>query len=93
MLDVLRWWVIIEGIGWLALPLALRLFRWLPDGGYTASKALGLLLGSYILWLGGSIGLLQNDLGGILAALILTGLLSAWAFWKYFPPDMLQDYR
>ena len=41
--SVLIWWLLAELFGWLALPLAYRLFRRLPDRGYGISKALGLL--------------------------------------------------
>lgn len=79
---ILRWWLILEILGWLALPLAMRLFRWLPDRGYTLSKVFGLLLSSYFLWLGASTGFLNNDVGGILTAMFVTGALSAWSLWK-----------
>ena len=76
---ILRWWLIIEVLGWLALPFTMRVFRWLPDRGYTMSKAFGLLLASYFLWLGGSTGFLYNDLGGILMAFLIVAGLSIWA--------------
>ncbi len=79
---VLRWWLILEIFGWLALPLAMRIFSRLPDRGYTLSKALGLLVISYTLWLGASTGLLNNDTGGILFSMGLAGGLSAWLLWK-----------
>jgi YYY domain-containing protein len=79
ILAVLSWWLLIEVIGLAAWPLAFRLLRWLPDRGYTAAKPLGLLLTSYALWLAGSLGLMQNSLGGILFALILVLAASAWA--------------
>ncbi len=79
ILAVLSWWLLIQLIGLAAWPLAFRLLRWLPDRGYTAAKPLGLLLTSYALWLAGSLGLMQNSLGGILFALILVIAASAWA--------------
>ncbi len=79
ILAVISWWLLIEVIGLAAWPLAFRLLRFLPDRGYTASKALGLLLTSYALWLAGSLGLMQNSLGGIIFALILVIAASAWA--------------
>jgi YYY domain-containing protein len=82
MIYVLFWWLIIEILGWAALPIAMRIFRWLPDRGYTLSKALGLLLASYILWLGASTGLLRNDLGGILFSVLLVAGLSAWFYFR-----------
>jgi len=78
MIPFLLWWLIILILGWLALPLAARIFHWLPDRGYTLSKALGLLLTSYILWLGSSTGFLHNDLGGIFFAILSMAFISAW---------------
>lgn len=78
MAAFLLWWVISLLLGWLALPLALRLFQWLPDRGYTGVKALGILLTSYLLWLGASMGWLRNDLSGIFAAILLFAGISFW---------------
>ena len=77
MIPFLLWWLIMLVLGWLALPLAARIFRWLPDRGYTSSKALGLLGASYLLWLGSSTGFLHNDLGGIFFAILILALASA----------------
>jgi YYY domain-containing protein len=80
MIQVPVWWVIIQVLGWLALPTAMRVFRWLPDRGYAFSKALGVLLVSYFLWIGAGTGLLNNDLGGILFAVLLVTGISAWFY-------------
>jgi YYY domain-containing protein len=82
MIQILVWWLLMQVLGWLALPTAMRIFRWLPDRGYTFSKALGLLLTSYFLWVGASIGLLNNDLGGILLAVLLVTGISAWFYFR-----------
>jgi YYY domain-containing protein len=47
---VLAWWVLITVLGWLALPLALRLFPAFPAGGYALSRALGLLLFGWLAY-------------------------------------------
>ena len=44
MIYTISWWFIIQILGWVALPVAFRALRWLPDRGYTFSKPLGLLL-------------------------------------------------
>jgi YYY domain-containing protein len=78
--QILLWWVILQLIGWGSLPLAFRIFRWLPGRGYTLSKALGFLLASYLLWVGASIGLVRNDFGGVLSTILLVLALSAAVF-------------
>ena len=77
MIYILSWWLIVEILGLAALPIAFRFMRWLPERGYTFSKALGLLLASYIVWIGGMSGFLRNDTGGILFAILAVFGLSA----------------
>ncbi|MGQ9493485.1 MAG: DUF2298 domain-containing protein [Anaerolineae bacterium] len=76
MLAVLSWWLIMEVIGLLALPIALRLFRHLPERGYAFARPLGLLLGGYLLWIGCTFGFLYNTRTAILFVLLLVGLAS-----------------
>ncbi|MEJ2707847.1 MAG: DUF2298 domain-containing protein [Anaerolineales bacterium] len=81
-IQIIIWWLIIQILGWSAMPLTLRLFRWLPDRGYPYAKALGLLVSSYILWIGATTGFLRNDLSGILASIALLAGISAWVFFR-----------
>ena len=83
MIPFILWWLIILILGWLAYPLAARIFRWLPDRGYTVSKALGLLIASYILWVGSSTGFLRNDLGGIFFAILSMAFISIWLWQRH----------
>ena len=79
LLQVVSWWLLIQILGLAALPLAYRLFRWLPGSGYAFAKPLGLLLTSYLLWIGASLGFLRNTASGALVALLVTaGLSVAW---------------
>ncbi|NLP08974.1 hypothetical protein GX408_01120, partial [bacterium] len=82
MIEFAGWWVIIQLFGLAALPITLRACAWLPDRGYAFSKTVGLLLVSYLLWTGASTGLLVNDSGGILFALLLVGLISGFILLK-----------
>jgi YYY domain-containing protein len=77
LIQILLWWLAAQTLGWVALPAAFSLFRWLPDRGYSFSKILGLLLAAYFLWLGASLGVLRNDAGGALAVVLLLAALSA----------------
>ena len=79
MSQVIIWWLLIQLLGLAALPLAYRLFKRLPGRGYAFAKPLGLLLASYILWLGSSLGFLPNNAGGAIIAVALTaGLSVTW---------------
>jgi uncharacterized membrane protein len=92
MIQILVWWLIMQLLGWLAFPTAMRIFRWLPDRGYTFSKSLGLLLISFVLWIGASTGLLSNDLAGILLPILLLAAISAWFYFRT-KGDILPDIR
>jgi YYY domain-containing protein len=74
MLTVVVWWLWMEVIGLAALPLAFHFFRRLPDRGYAFARPLGLLLTSYVLWLGASLGLLRNSVGGTLFSLLVVAV-------------------
>jgi YYY domain-containing protein len=78
MVGVLLWWLLIQIFCVAVLPLAWSLFRFLPDRGYALAKALGLLLVSYLLWLGASFQLLPDSVGGIVVALVVVGGFSWW---------------
>jgi YYY domain-containing protein len=77
----LTWFVIITLTGWAAFPLAYRFFSHLPDRGYALSRALGWLVWGFLFWLLGSLGLLQNNLGGEIFAFALLALISAVCIW------------
>lgn len=79
MLAALSWYVVISFLGWLTFPLTYRLLPRLADRGYLFSRALGLLLWGYCFWLLASLGVLRNDPGGLLLALMLLLAASLWA--------------
>jgi len=88
--DVLRWLLTIELLGLAALPLAMFLFRGLPDRGYGLSKILGLgLIGFLNFWLGSVSGLGNQPLLLWILALALCGGGAAlyWRGWATLPAD------
>jgi YYY domain-containing protein len=91
-LAAIRWWAILMFLGAAATPLSLFLFRRLPERGYAFTKLVGLLVVSYLFWLLGSFGLLGNDIGGMLFALLGLLALSAWTI-RQSGPDMLHWLR
>jgi uncharacterized membrane protein len=72
ILTIIAWWLVSSLVGLAALPLAWRAFGLLPDRGWSSVRALGLLAGGYLLWLGASTGVFRNDLGGTAGAVALT---------------------
>src|SRR5271157_3059126 len=79
ILAFVSWYVIITLLGWLTFPLAYFLFPALADRGYSLSRVAGLLIWGYVFWIFTSLGLTQNNVGGILFALLVLIGLSAWA--------------
>ncbi|MGB7873436.1 MAG: DUF2298 domain-containing protein [Anaerolineales bacterium] len=73
------WYLTVTLLGWLTFPLVYRLFPALADRGYSLSRAAGLLVWGYIFWLLTSLGLSQNDAGGLLLGLLILAGLSVWA--------------
>jgi len=51
LFDIAIWWLVLEIIGFLALPVSFYLCRNLKDQGYCVSKPLGLLLTTYFSWM------------------------------------------
>lgn len=70
MLAFLSWYLLISLLGALTLPLARLWFGRLPEQGYTLSRALGLLLWGFGFWILVSLGVLQNDLSGLILSLL-----------------------
>ena len=82
MLQFLLWYISITLLGWLTFPLAWRLFPALADRGYSMSRALGLLLWGFFFWLSATFGIVRNEPGGLLFALLPLAALSFWAIWS-----------
>ncbi|HEY1011089.1 MAG TPA: DUF2298 domain-containing protein [Herpetosiphonaceae bacterium] len=94
---VLRWWLGIELLGLLALPLTMWIFRFLPGRGMAWSKAAGLLLAGYGAWLLTTLGFGSFGTGPVvLAAAGLAGL-SWWAArrvtWAALRDEIRQRWR
>jgi len=83
----LSWWIWVELFGLAALPLALRLFRRLPDHGYGASKALGLLLTTYVFWLLNVLGFVRNDSASTLFSLVTVATVSLLTYQRTHHPS------
>ena len=80
MTEFISWYILITLLGWITFPLAYRLFPALADRGYTLSRAFGLLVWGFVFWLFASLGIAQNDIGGLLLGVVVLGGLSVWAY-------------
>ena len=73
---VVVWWLATTAFGVLAWPLAFVLFDGLRDRGYLLSRAVGLLIVGYLVWLPSALHWLKN---GLPLTLMAVGVLSALA--------------
>ena len=78
----LLWLVAIQAAALAVTPLALTLFKRLPDRGYLLSKPLGLLLLAYLTWLVVSLKLVHFEQETVLAMLLLLGGAGAFAWYR-----------
>ncbi len=76
------WFVVVELLGLLALPLAFRLFHRLPDRGYTLAKPLALLLLGYSSWALGLTRLIPYSQYTLIALGVLMGVLAGLLAWR-----------
>ncbi|MEX2430735.1 MAG: DUF2298 domain-containing protein, partial [Dehalococcoidia bacterium] len=79
----LVWLVLVEAIFLVTLPLAVRLFRWLPDRGVVLARPLGLLLVAWLVWLGASVGVWSFSRAGIGLAIAVVAVASGAVFYRH----------
>ncbi len=77
--QVVVWWLVIQALGLVGLPLTLVFFRWLPDRGYAFSKSLGLLLTGYGAWLLAMFGLASFGVPLLVLVALLVAGLGGWS--------------
>ncbi len=79
ILHFVSWYLIITVTGLAALPVGFRFFSHLPGRGFALARPLGLLIWGFVFWLLASLGVLQNDLGGVLVAFAVLAAFGIWA--------------
>ena len=84
LFDIAIWWLVLEIIGFLALPISCYFCRNLKDSGYCASKPLGLLLVTYISWI---ISIVVGY--SYISVLLSLVVIAAFSFWIYIKKDVV----
>jgi YYY domain-containing protein len=93
---ILFWLLAVELVYLAALPLAMFIFRPLPDRGIVLARALGLLSVGYVTWLLVSLGWLNFSRSAILVGFSIVALLSALALlacWRDIRGFFVQHWR
>ncbi len=78
---VLAWLLVVELIYLISLPLAIIVFRPLPDRGIILGRILGLLLVCYLAWLMVSLGWLEFSRGVVYIAMGAVTIVSGIVLW------------
>lgn len=79
MLDVVIWYLAILALGIVTLPLGLLIFKNTKDYAYLVYKLLGTLLLSYLVWIIGSLHLMQFGVPSIALSFSIIGTASLFA--------------
>ena len=92
MYEALRVFALIEVLGLAATPLAAVVFARLPGAGLGFAKPLGLLLVTWLVWMGASLHLIPYGLPAVLGACVLLVIAgaAAWIWWRPRTPDPLR---
>lgn len=91
LLDIAIWWLALEIIGLIALPIAAHAGSNLKDRGYSISKPLGLLLLTYVSWMISVLGLRYSSFSVLFSAVIVSAC-SCIIFWKKKPLFVEKKY-
>ena len=90
-MPALAWLVVMQLMALSVLPIALAIFRSLPDGGYLLAKLLGILVVSLVAWLLASLQWMAFSFGSVLVGVVVVALVSCivlpftWSsFWSFF---------
>ena len=80
IIDILKWYLVLTGIGILGFPIAFAFLKKLPGRGFVFARSAGLILISYVYWLFGTLGFLRNEAGSLfcVTALIAAAAVFIW---------------
>ena len=91
LVAVIVWYLTLSLLGWVVYPLTRQVFAGLDDRGYPLSRAFGLLLLSYFVWLLGSVRVpfQRWTISAVFGALLLISLAFALLDWQ----GLRQEFR
>ena len=93
MLNFITWYLTLTLLGLLTFPLTYHLFPKFADRGYSFARTAGLLIWAYAFWMLASLGVAQNDIGGILLGLAVLAGLSLLATLKSTDKDFVAPFQ
>lgn len=81
-LPVLSWFILLEILTLLFLPISLIIFRGLPDKGFGINKLLSLFVIAYITWIFVYLNILTFTMSSIVLIVVILGAISIRVFYK-----------
>jgi len=91
MLAILSWWVVLQVIGLAAWPLVARLVPQFHDRGYGLAKGLGLVIVSYLVWIGASLRVAANSPPTAWLAVAALGV-GSFFLWRRQRPGLADEW-
>jgi YYY domain-containing protein len=80
--SLVAWWLLLQVLSIVALPITLALLRHLPDRGYPFARVLGILLPAFLAWFLGMWQLASYGQGLLIFCLVIVAGLSGLLLWK-----------
>ncbi len=78
----LSWVIALILLGWMALPLTLRVLSSFPSGAYSLSKILGFFVFAWVVWFSVSLKLCRFTFGSTWVWFLLLAALSLGMYWR-----------
>ena len=82
IIDVLKWYLVLTGIGLIGFPIVFGFLKKLPGRGFVFARSLGLILITFCYWLLGTLGFLRNNIGSLLLVVFGVAVCSVFSAWK-----------
>ena len=79
--EIIKWLIVLLYVSFLGYPVCFHFLRFLPSRGFSFSLPVGFIITGYLFWILCSLGLIVNNSGGIITALVFVTCFSAY-YWK-----------
>lgn len=83
MIDFLIWWMMVLILGIAFMPLTAKVFSRFRDGGWIFSKAIGIFISGYVMWILSCMHILKFTVKNCLLVALLCLAVNYLYFWRY----------
>lgn len=82
MIDFLIWWMTVLILGIAFMPLTMRVFSKYKDGGWVFSKAIGIFVAGYVMWVLSCLHVLRFSTRNCLLIVVICFVINYLYFWR-----------